>query len=110
LLFLHDDSGAPHHHQPMPSDKAAGQYNTEPLWVLNHNTTFDVLVAGIGRIWPGKETAALFCGVHFLDEFRQVGGLMSHIQIATGVTNLIGPLGQSIQTYHNQPSVWLGFG
>ncbi len=77
LLFLHDDSGAPHHHQPMPSDKAAGQYNTEPLRVLNHNTTFDVLVAGIGRIWLGlgEGTAALFCGVHFWMNFGRWGGL-----------------------------------
>jgi hypothetical protein len=58
LYFLHNDSGAPHHHQPMPSDKAAGQYNTEPSQVLNHNTTFDILVAGIGRIQPGKGTGA----------------------------------------------------
>ncbi len=69
LLFLHDDSGAPNHHQPMASDKAAGQYNTEPLQVLKHNTTFDVLVAGIGRIRPGKGTAALFCQVHFWMNF-----------------------------------------
>jgi hypothetical protein len=73
LLFLHNDSGAPHHcnHQPMPSDKAAGQYSTEPLGVLNHNTTFDVLVAGIGRIRPGEGTAALFCGVHVWTNFGQ---------------------------------------
>jgi hypothetical protein len=69
LLFLHDDSSAPHHHQPMPSDEAAGQYNTEPLQVLNHNTTFDALVAGIGRIWLDKGMAALFCGVHFWTNF-----------------------------------------
>jgi hypothetical protein len=58
LLFLYDDSSAPHHHQPMPSDEAAGQYDTEPSQMLNHNTTFDVLVAGIGRIQPGEGTAA----------------------------------------------------
>jgi hypothetical protein len=72
LLFLHNDSGAPHHdHQPMPSDRAAGQYNTEHLQVLNHNTTFDILVAGIGRIWLGKGMAALFCGVHFWTNFAR---------------------------------------
>ncbi len=58
----------------MLSDKAAGQYNTEPLRVLNHNTTFDVLVAGICRIRPGKGTAALFCGVHFWTNFGWQGG------------------------------------
>jgi hypothetical protein len=46
LQFLHDDSGAPHHHPPMPSVKAAGQYNTKPSRMLNRNTTANVLVAG----------------------------------------------------------------
>ncbi len=44
----------------------------------------------------------------FLDEFWPVGGLMSHSQIATGGSNLIGPPHQFIQTYHNQP--WGGWG
>ncbi len=100
MLFLHDDSGAPYHHQPMPSDEAAGQYNTEPLRVLNRNTKFDVLVAGIGRIQ--RNGGFVLCSA-FLDKFRPVGGLMSHSQIATGMPNLIGLLSQSIQTYHNQP-------
>jgi hypothetical protein len=39
----------------------------------------------------------------FLDEFRLVGGLMSHSQIATGEPNLIGPPHQIIQTYNKQP-------
>jgi hypothetical protein len=65
LLFFNDDSGAPHHHQPMLSDKVAGQYNTKPLQELNCNTTVNVLMAGNGWIRPGKGMAASFCGVHF---------------------------------------------
>jgi hypothetical protein len=45
-----------------PLTKPLGNIILNPL--LNHDTTFDVLEAGIGRIWPGEEMVALFCGVH----------------------------------------------
>jgi hypothetical protein len=51
------------------------QYNTKPLWLLNHNTTVDVWVAGSGWIQPGKGLAALFCPVHFWTNFGWWGGV-----------------------------------
>jgi hypothetical protein len=39
----------------------------------------------------------------FFGRIFAVWGLMSHIQVATGGPNLIGPPHQIIQTYHNQP-------
>jgi hypothetical protein len=83
LLFLHNDSVTPHHHQPMPSDKVAGQHNTKPLWVLNHNTTLDIWVAGFGRIRPGKGTEALICGVHFWTNFGRWGGWWAIVKSQT---------------------------
>jgi hypothetical protein len=52
----------------------------------------------------GQRNGGFILTSAFLDEFRPVGGLMSHSQIATGVPNLIGPPCQIIQTYNNQPS------
>jgi hypothetical protein len=51
-----------------------GKYNTKPLRLLNRNTTVNIWVAGFGWIWLGKGMAALFCAVHFLDEFLPCGG------------------------------------
>jgi hypothetical protein len=52
----------------------------------------------------GQRNGSFVLSSAFLDEFRPVGGLMSHSQIATGGPNSTGPPRQIIQTYNNQPS------
>jgi hypothetical protein len=59
-----------------------------------------------GWVWSdlaGQRNGSFVLSSAFLDEFRLVGGLMSHSQIATSGPNSIGLSHQIIQTYNNQP-------
>jgi hypothetical protein len=60
---------------------------------FNHkNTTIKLSSARLGLNRPGNGEAVAFCGVHFFGIMAS-GGVLRHLSIATGRTNLFAPPG-----------------
>ncbi len=89
---------------PIAKSHPAGQIQwVRPVRIFKH-TTIIHRVAGPWPNWPGNGKEAPFCGRDNSTKIWPFWGVVRHSQIATSGPNLIGPPGQNIQAYHNQPS------